>query len=221
MRLPCIFVTKGMKIMTAKTHLAVGYAVTMAVTRPKSLQELVMCIGITTIGAVISDIDATTSESKKNLTKVIMITLAGIVSIFAADLFLDAGIINKFKNNENIVRLISGFFLFIGICVFGEHQPHRSFMHSAIGVLAISLSFSVMIPSSAKYMAVSMLSHILIDMLNKKKIRILYPLKKPKIGFNICYADGLANRVIFLAAGAAAIVEFLFIAWNIAKGFIK
>ena len=192
--------------MTYKTHLATGYTAALLFTNPSSLSELVMCIGVSSIGSVISDIDASTSESRKNLGKVLAASAIGIAVILAGDYFWNLGIVSRFRNSAALMRLFTGFIVFIGICIFGEHRPHRSFMHSLLGVAAITFSFSVIIPSSAKYLAVSMLSHILIDMLNKKKIQLFYPLKKPKIGFNICYADGMVNRMLFFLASATSVL---------------
>jgi inner membrane protein len=54
-----------------------------------------------------------------------------------------------------------------------------------------------------------MLSHIALDTLNKKKIQLFYPLPAPKIGFNICYADGKVNELIFWGASAAAVIKLV------------
>ena len=209
-----------MKKLTYKTHLAAGYTASLLITSPSTLSEMIMCLGISTIGSVISDIDASSSASRKELGKVTAITTAGIIAIFASDLFLGIDIISKFRSSAAIMRLITGFLIFIGICVFGEHQPHRSFMHSLAGVAAVSLSFAVIIPSSAKYMAVSMLSHIALDMLNRKKIQILYPLRKPKIAFGVCYADGFVNHILFYIAGAAAVVISAVKVYGIVRGMM-
>lgn len=192
--------------MTYKTHLAVGYASVMLTVPPKSCSEFVSFIGVTAIGSVISDVDATTSESRKSLKKTVFVAAAAIALTFIADLFTGTEIINHFRSSSALMRLFTGFIIFLGICIFGEHQPHRSFMHSLAGVTAVTLSFAVIFPSAAKYMAVSMLSHILIDTLNKKKIQLFYPLPRPRIGFNLCYADGIANRLIFLISAAVSVI---------------
>lgn len=196
--------------MTYKTHLASGCAASLLLCRPSSLSELILCLGISSVGSVISDVDATTSESKKNLGKTIAVTIAATAAVITADYFTGFDIISRFRNDAAVMRLITGFLIFLGICIFGEHQPHRSFMHSLAGVASVTLSFTLIIPSSAKYMAVSMLSHILIDTLNKRKIQLFYPLSRPRIGFNICYADGIVNKLIFIIAGFYTVVNTAF-----------
>lgn len=195
--------------MTYRTHLAVGCAATLAVTAPSSVTELVTCLGVSAIGSVISDIDATSSESKKNLTKVISSSFLGITAVFAADLFFGTNIISKLRTNEGIMRIITGFILFLVVCIFGESKPHRTFMHSVAGVAAVTMSFGTIIPSSVKYMAVSMSSHIIIDMLNRKKIRLLYPLRRPAAAFGLCYANGKVNSLLFFIAFILSVSEFI------------
>ena len=58
------------------------------------------------------------------------------------------------------------------------------------------------------YFSAAMLSHILIDLLNRRNVRLLYPLKK---GFclGICSADGMVNRALFLAGAAVSAVVSL------------
>ena len=51
--------------MLGKTHLVVGTAVTMTVMQPQSFSELLIGLGTSVIGAVISDIDVGTSKSSK------------------------------------------------------------------------------------------------------------------------------------------------------------
>lgn len=198
--------------MTYKTHLAVGYAASLLIFPPKSITELISCIGVSTIGAVISDVDATTSESKKSLKTVSTIIFSAVALIIILDSFFHTSFIYYLSQMDKVMRIFSGIILFLGICIFGERQPHRSFMHSILGVIAIVLSFSIIAPSSAKYMAISMISHILIDLLNKRKIRILYPSKKIRIGFGLCYADGIVNRILFwvgFAFSAFAVIRSL------------
>lgn len=205
--------------MTAKTHITVGCAVSLLITHPSNAKDMITCLGISAIGSVISDIDVTTSESKKGLKKIIAVTVAAIAVTLLCDSILHTNIISRFQSNENIMRLILGFFMFIFICIFGEHQPHRSFMHSILGLSLIIASSSVIWAISAKYMAVSMASHIIIDMLNKKRIQLFYPLKKPRIGFNICYSDGLVNMLLFHAGGIVCVGYIVLTSYDIIKGF--
>lgn len=197
--------------MLAKTHLALGYSSCLLLARPSSPAGLITCIGISTIFSVISDVDATTSESKKNLKKVTAAAAAGILLIFAGDYYLGTNISDYLRNSTYLLRYIISFLFLLIVCIFGEHQPHRSFMHSFAGMAALCAGVYVIIPSGTVYALISMLSHIAADLLNKKKIRLFYPLKSGSFCLNLCSSDGAANMLIFIIAGTAAIIQTIYL----------
>lgn len=124
--------------MTAKTHLSVAMASTLLITQPKSIKELVLCLGVTSVGAVISDIDVSTSESHQAIDKILGIAVIAVIALVFVEYKWNVGIVASFKNNSSIMRLIAGITGVLGICVFGKNQPHRSFMHSALAVGLLS-----------------------------------------------------------------------------------
>ncbi len=195
--------------MTYRTHLAAGYAAVLWTFSPDTIAELILCTGTAAIGSVVSDVDASASRSKNDLAKVSAVTFLSIAGVLAVDHFAGTDIASRFSSSTSLVRLFTGFLIFLGVCIFGEHLPHRSFMHSIAGTAAVTVSFSLILPSAAPYMAVSMLSHIIIDMLNKKKIQLFYPLPKPRIGFGICSADGSINNLLFYVFGATALIKLI------------
>ena len=195
--------------MTYRTHLAAGYAAVLWTFSPDTIAELILCTGTAAIGSVVSDVDASASRSKNDLAKVSAVTFLSIAGVLAVDHFAGTDIASRFSSSTSLVRLFTGFLIFLGVCIFGEHLPHRSFMHSIAGIAIVTISFSLILPSAAPYMSVSMLSHILLDMLNKKKIQLFYPLPKPRIGFGICSADGSINNLLFYVFGAAALMKLI------------
>lgn len=192
--------------MTSKTHFAVGIASAVFLTMPENFRDLILCLGTAGIGSVISDVDATTSESKKGLKKVILFSLSSVLFICLSDKYLKTDIVSYFRSDAALTRLITGILMLITICVIGEKCPHRTFMHSLPGTALTVFSTFIILPSASVYMLISMLSHILLDMTNKKKIRILYPLKKPKIGFGLFYADRIANKLLFIIGSALSVL---------------
>lgn len=69
-------------------------------------------------------------------------------------------------------------------------------MHSFLAIALITIATYIVLPEGAIYMIISMMSHIILDMFNKKKVQILYPSNKG-ISLNICKANGMANSVLF------------------------
>ena len=81
-------------------------------------------------------------------------------------------------------------------------------MHSFAGWFLLGSLTGLIYPAVTPYFSAAMLSHILIDLLNRRNVRLLYPLKK---GFclGICSADGMVNRALFLAGAAVSAVVSL------------
>ncbi len=195
--------------MTGKTHLTAGMALTMLVTQPKTISETVMCLGIASIGSVISDIDVSTSKSRKNLNKVLIIITVSVVLIALAEIIFKVGIVDRISNDSNAMRVVTGIMAMITICMFGKNCPHRSFMHSILGVFLMTISCYIIYPLSALYMSVSVSTHIILDIFNKKKVKLFYPLKKPAIGLKMCSSHGKVNDIIFRICGILLVLEIM------------
>ena len=87
---------------------------------------------------------------------------------------------------------------FVITCVFASGSGHRGFSHSLLALTIETLCLWLIFPATALPFAIAFASHVLLDMLNKRSVRLFYPAKK-----GIClgwfYADKLANKVV--AAG--------------------
>lgn len=202
--------------MTKDTHVAGGLAVTMAVVQPHSFKSLAICLAAATIGSVISDIDVTTSKSRRELNRIIVISVVAIVVCTALEFIFHLGILSMLQSQTNLFRILSGLGFFLFVCCYGINTPHRSFMHSALCLIALSGIIWVIFPSAALPFFISMLSHIVLDLFNTKKVQLFYPLKKPKVGFKLCHADGKINKIICKIATAIFVLEMiLFIIFQI------
>ena len=77
---------------------------------------------------------------------------------------------------------------------------HRGFSHSLLALVLETACLQMIFPAAALPFAAAFASHVLLDIMNKRPVRLLYPLKK-----GIClgwfYADGLANKA-FAVIGA-------------------
>lgn len=195
--------------MTGKTHMAVGMSITLLFTRPEDVTSLMLCLGVSIIGSVISDIDVNTSISYRKLNQVTKIALFSFIILSIADAWLQFGIIELVKQNSSIMRLLIGFLIFLIICAFGKRLPHRSFMHSLPAVSILTAVVFIMLPKASVYFAVSMLSHIILDILNYKNVRLFYP-SKWGISLDLCRANGTANTVLFWIGNTALVIEVIY-----------
>ena len=180
--------------MTGKTHISLGMITTLLLTKPDTPKDIVICLGVCSIGSVLSDIDVSTSESSNVFNKTLATLGISIMVLFFAECKWGICIHNSI--NESILRIIIGLIFFLCVCIYGRNKPHRSFMHSFLAITLITMATYIILPEGAIYMAISMLSHVLIDILNKKKVQILYPIDKG-ISLNLCKADGVVNNLLF------------------------
>lgn len=194
--------------MLGKTHMIVGVSASLAITVPNTAPEFLIAVGLGAIGGVISDIDVETSNIHRNIGRVVLLTIVSAAVILGLDIFLKTGIIHKIMEDSSILRIVAGCLLFIIICAFGREQPHRTFMHSFLALLLLDAALGLIWPKLILYFTVGFLSHLVIDVLNKKKLSLWYPLKG---GFciGLFSADGLANQIFYIAGCIAAGVEMI------------
>lgn len=194
--------------MLGKTHMAVGIAATLAITQPSGISELVLAVGAGSLGALISDIDVGTSNSHRDADKITALSVVVVLAVFAMDYFCNTQIIERIIGSSGYLRIIAGLLLFIGICAFGKEQPHRSFMHSFLALILLSFALGLIWEKAVIYFAVGFLSHLATDIFNKKKVRLLYPMKGG-VSLGLFHAYGLANDIFFAIGSIVAIIEVI------------
>lgn len=194
--------------MLGKTHMAVGIAATLAITQPSGISELVLAVGAGSLGALISDIDVGTSNSHRDADKITALSVVVVLAVFAMDYFCNTQIIERIIGSSGYLRIIAGLLLFIGICAFGKEQPHRSFMHSFLALILLSFALGLIWEKAVIYFAVGFLSHLATDIFNKKKVRLLYPMKGG-VSLGLFHAYGLANDIFFAVGSIVAIIEVI------------
>lgn len=198
--------------MTSKTHIAAGIAITTAIVQPSSIKAFAICVTAATIGSIISDIDVTTSESHKDLVKILTISVIMIILCAIAESMFHIGIIAFILGQTNLCRILIGLLAFLLICSFGMHKPHRTFMHSILCVLALSSTVFLILPSAVFSFGIAMLSHIALDLFNRKKVQFLYPWDW-KFALKLCTANGIVSNIICSVCSALCFVEIgIFIA---------
>lgn len=194
--------------MLGKTHMAVGIAATLAITQPSGISELVLAVGAGSLGALISDIDVGTSNSHRDADKITALSVVVVLAVFAMDYFCNTQIIERIIGSSGYLRIIAGLLLFIGICAFGKEQPHRSFMHSFLALILLSFALGLIWEKAVIYFAIGFLSHLATDIFNKKKVRLLYPMKGG-VSLGLFHAYGLANDIFFAIGSIVAIIEVI------------
>ena len=193
--------------MLGKTHMAVGVAAGLVVMHPQNIQELIVGTGTLAVGSVISDIDIGTSDSHKEADKIIALAGLACFAVAAAEATMHLGIYDRLMRNSSLMRILAGVAAFLLLCAFGKEQQHRSFMHSIPALVLLTGCVEIIFPLAAPYFAVGFVSHLALDLCNRRDERLLYPLKWG-LSFGVCSSKGLVNRILFSVGFAVSAITF-------------
>ncbi|MCD8342358.1 MAG: metal-dependent hydrolase [Clostridiales bacterium] len=190
--------------MTGKTHLVCGEALALCLLRPDSPRALVLCLGAAAVGSVIPDVDVTTSTSHRELVHIVSTVGAALLLGWALNTVFQLRIERFLLRYAGAQEMAAWAVLFLGLCVFGATQPHRSFMHSLAGLALLTFCVWRGAEPLAAAFFVAMASHILLDLLNRKGVRLLYP-SRWSWSLGLCAADGAADWAL-CAVGSLLLV---------------
>ncbi|HRL00173.1 MAG TPA: metal-dependent hydrolase, partial [Trichococcus flocculiformis] len=130
------------------------------------------------------------------------------------------GIFSAILNHSSYSRIFFGTVIFLGICIFGKEQPHRSFLHSFLGLALLSMAVYILSPLLVPYFAVAMASHIAIDTLNHKRVKLFYPLPGG-IRLGLCSADGIVNDWLFKIGSLVVVIEMVLLIGRMGLAFFS
>ena len=178
--------------MLAKAHIAVGMAAAFSIVRPETVAEALPVITGGALGCLICDLDCENKSEKSDSShwRIVMALVAAAALI--EDHLLDAGMWRSLGQNGQYLWF-AGIACFVITCVFAGGSGHRGFSHSLLAMAIETVCLWLIFPAVAVPFAIAFASHVLLDMMNKKSVRLFYPAKK---GFCLkwFYADRLANK---------------------------
>ncbi len=190
--------------MQGKTHFFIGIAAAVSICRPQTAPMLIAGTAAAGIGGVISDIDSGGSSAHHEADQITAVIVTILAGVGIADLNLHLGISRMILTGISHTRQVSILLMLIAICALGKATRHRTFMHSIAAGLLLSGGIYLMVPALAPYFAVAFASHLLLDLLNRKKVRLFWPAKKGYC-LGLCNSSGRINGLL-LAVGMAAAV---------------
>ncbi len=202
--------------MLGKTHMAVGIAAGIAIFQPDSVMTAAVCTAGTALGALIPDIDVGHSKSRNKVESIIGLVILITVTLATIEAAFHIGIYRQLMSNSSMVRILSGFAVFLIICGYGLSTPHRSFMHSFMAGAILTVCVYIIFPMVAGYFAVGFCSHLVIDLLNHRGEQLLFPCKK-RFCLDIASSHGLINEVLFAMAD---VIILLYCIVNIQEKFL-
>lgn len=113
---------------------------------------------------------------------------------------------------RNFLLIGIGAVAYLILWVIGYNSDHRKFTHSFLAMLLFSTAVYFLCPIILGTYSIGYLSHLLLDLLNKKRVSLFYPIGKGMC-LNLCYARKSANKVFmyfgFMTTAVMIIISLL------------
>ena len=178
-----------------KTHLTIGVAAALAVTRPATVPGCLAAVMCGAVGGVICDIDTVRNEGHNDSIAVQLTALAIAAGVLVLDWKRNTGLCARVLALDKN-RLITGAIALFTLWVIGFFSNHRGFTHSIAAGALFSQAVWMLCPPLSIPFAAAYASHIFLDLLNKKSVRLLFPMKGG-VYFDFFYSDRTANNLLF------------------------
>lgn len=193
--------------MLAKAHITIGIAAALTIAAPDSIPDALPVITGASLGCLICDLDCDNPREKQDSSHWRSVMFAVAAAALFEDYHIDAGMWRSLTQSGSYLWCagVAGFAL---TCAFASVSSHRGFSHSLAALAPETVSLWLVFPAAAIPFVIAFTSHLILDMTNKRPVRILYPLKKG-ISFGWFYADRLANKVCAATGSVWLIVTAL------------
>ncbi len=146
------------------------------------------------MGCLICDLDCENKSEKSDSSRWRVVMALAAAAALIEDHLLDAGMWRSLGHCGKYL-CFAGIAGFVIICIFAGGSGHRGFSHSLLAMALETACLWLIFPAAALPFAAAFMSHVLLDMMNKRSVRLFYPAKKG-FCFGWFYADRLANKVI-------------------------
>lgn len=187
--------------MMGRTHFAIGLATSLAVMQPKSIGECMTAIFAGALGGVTADNDTLNQSNSLSAQLLALKTALGILLI---DYFFKLGICESIMANQTTALI--GLIAFLVLWFIGFFSDHRTFTHSFLAMILYSLAIGLIYEPFTLGFMVAYLSHLALDILNRKKMPLLYPLDFG-VCLKLCYADSkFDNFLMYVGYIATAVL---------------
>ena len=176
--------------MMGKTHFTIGLATALVVLHPESVGECMVALIGGALGGVTADND-TLQRSHAKMGH--LMALRTMLLALIVDLVFRLGLCESVYENQPSAAI--GLIAFIVLWLIGYCSDHRTFTHSFIGLILYSLAMAMIHQPLALGFAAAYLSHLVLDVMTRKKLPLLYPFDYG-ICLKLCYADRWADKTI-------------------------
>lgn len=184
--------------MMGKTHIAVGVATALFAVQPNDIQGCMLGIVGGATGGILCDIEVRSNRRFRDALHARYIVAALVAIAFILGLATGSST-TKTLFNVDIRMLAVGSVLILATGTYSRLlSKHRGFSHSLLALALFTLGVGLVLAPLALAFAVGFLSHIVLDLLNKKPVQLLFPSKKANWCLRWCYANGTTNKVLLV-----------------------
>lgn len=180
--------------MMGMTHVFAGTMAALTLTRPDSAQACLAALAGGALGAVACDVDLGRKSRGLDGDRSSRMSVGIALVCLAADVWLNTGLIRSIRTTAG-ETMTAGIFCTVLLLLWGGSQPHRGGTHSVLMVVLLGLCAKLICPPVAAPLMIGMGSHIALDLLNCRPVRLLYPLQCG-VCLGMCKADGCIDRMI-------------------------
>lgn len=194
--------------MLSYTHIVIGVSASLALVEPNNKAQSLVVIGAASVGSIASDLDVKINKYSIDALYGRFMVMVILAAVALVDMQQRLGIYNYYVSLKGPTLYIGmfSFSLVILGCIFSSH---RGFSHSFLALGLLTLSLVLIDQLLALAFSIAFFSHLLLDFLNKGKIKLLFPMKD---GFclNLFYSSKIANKIFFLI-GCVILAKLLLI----------
>ena len=184
--------------MEKKTHIMCANAVSLCIIQPQSIFDLLLVAGFSTLGALLPDVDLKDSIPDKIFDRLMASLITIVLMSFIIKFLFNIDLYCKIKECGDIFSYIICISIFIVMGYLGSKTSHRSFTHSILGCIIYSAILSYCFNSICLWSFIfAYISHVFLDLFNKKGIAIFYPAKY-RFAFKLCDSSGKVNKFLFI-----------------------
>ena len=194
--------------MSGKTHMAVGVGMATLLLPTNDAKTIIGGTTLSLIGSLIVDIDTDKSKGAVLLKE----AFGGVVVLIILGVLLQTkfniNVLNYITENKAITQMFPALAILVVVLTIGKFSSHRGFTHSLIGIIAYTVPIYMLVGSLYTWFLIGYIAHILADILNKKEVRLLYPLKDG-ICLKLCSADGVVDKILFISFIAITVLKYM------------
>ena len=196
--------------MLGKTHIALGVASALIITRPDTVSGLVTAVTAGAIGGYIVDIDIKNrdieyDELKKRETIYDNIINALFIGAFILiDFLIGNGMCQYIVDNWSWSIWVA-LALLLALLIIGYNTKHRTFTHSFLALILFSAVMYFICRPAAIPFLIGYASHIVVDFFNKKGEQLFFP-SNGSLVQNYGILTRKENTIIFIVAFALSMI---------------